>query len=139
MTLLPILVVGGKVMFMEITLNNLFVLGIYASAGLLVLYANRSSLAPFAPWAVFAVHLGQVALHLPGDFRDLGILPCLAQVLPHAWIELTGFALGCWVGNRLCQGQRPLRQLALAVVIIILAAFTETYITPFPLGHWLSM
>jgi hypothetical protein len=125
-------------MFVEITVNNLFVLAIYAGAGLLVRYLTGSKLAVAAPWAVYGAHIIQAALRFAADCRDLGILPCLALVLPHAWLELAGYSLGCWAGSRLSRNRRPLRQLALAAGLVILGAFTETFITPFPLGHWLN-
>lgn len=125
-------------MFMDITVNNLIVLGIYAGAGLLVRHLTGSKLAVAAPWGVFGGHLTLVAFQFAAHCRDLGILPCLALVLPHAWLELAGYSLGCWAGSRLCLNHRPLRQLVIAVGLVILGAFTETFITPFPLGHWLN-
>lgn len=125
-------------MFREILLNNLFVLLIYASAGLVVRHLTGIRLGAMAPWLVFGAHLVQIGVRVLNACQALGTLPCLALLLPHAWIELSGFSLGCWAGNRLYRGQLPLRQLAAAAVLIAVAAYTEAYITPFPFGHWLK-
>jgi len=125
-------------MFFSITVNNLFVLLIYGTAGLLVLYLTGSKLAPYAPWAVFGIHILQVLMKLLINIHVLGLLPCLALVLPHAWLELTGFSIGCSAGTNFCKGKQPFLALAAAGVLLVLAAFVETYITPFPLGTWLN-
>lgn len=124
-------------MFIDTALNNLLVLCIYASAGLVVRFLTGSKLAYFAPWAVYGIHILQVAIQLLDDFKVLGTLPCLALVLPHAWLELAGYTLGCWAGNCFCRGKLPLKQMTIAATLIIIGAYTEVFITPFPLESWL--
>jgi len=77
-------------------------------------------------------------MRLTANIHALGLLPCLALILPHAWLELTGFSIGCSAGTNFCKGKQPILALAAAGVLITLAAFVETYITPFPLGAWLN-
>lgn len=117
--------------------NNLFVLLIYCLAGILVKAISGSKLAPFAPWAVFSLHMAQAIIVFFAYASNSGFLPCLAFVLPHAWLEVSGFVFGCQAGSRLCWGRRPFSLIAAATVLIIISAWVETYITPFPFGTWL--
>lgn len=125
-------------MFFSIAINNLFVLLIYASAGLIILRLTGSKFAPLAPWAVFSVHIVQISIAFFSHVSCLGLFPCLALVLPHAWAELSGFCLGCYAGSKLCYGNRLQGQLLAAAALIVAAAFLEAHITPFPLGQWLN-
>ena len=125
-------------MFYNIAVNNLYVLLIYGTAGVLVASLTGSKLAPFASWAVFSIHMVQVSLTFWLDVRWLGLLPCLALVIPHGGVEILGLVMGCSVGSKLSKGQRPYRLMTAAVLMIIIGAYIETYITPFPLEHWLS-
>lgn len=124
-------------MFFEIAANNLFVLLIYCLAGVLILMLTGSKLAPIGPWAVFSVHMIQATIIFISHVSCLGLLPCLAMVLPHGCLEFTGLALGCSAGSKLCFGRRPVFQLAAAAVLILMASYVEIYVTPAPLSHWL--
>jgi len=123
---------------LSIGINNLFVLSVYCISGLLVSSVTRSKLAPVAPWGVFSVHMVQTIVIFISHTHWMGLLPCLALVLPHAWLEIPGLVLGCIAGVKLYRGQRPFTLIAVAAMLIIIAAYVETYITPFPLGHWLN-
>ena len=68
---------------MEILVNNLLVLLIYAGAGLLVKALTGSSLAPLAPWGVFIAHMAMSGVEAYRYATQAGVLPCLAYVLPH--------------------------------------------------------
>jgi len=124
-------------MFMETALNNLWVLVIYTGAGLLVLKLTGSKLAPFSPWAVFGLHLINVIIAFSESASCLGVMPCLALVLPHAGLEITGLCLGCIAGCRMCRNLRPYGIVAAAVALVLAGAYVEAYVTPFPLARWL--
>lgn len=121
-----------------IGLNNLFVLFTYFIAGQMVFAVTGSRLARLAPWAVFSIHHVRVALAFAGFSRTLGLLPCLALTLPHAWLELTGYCLGCAAGSKISMGRRPILLVAASAAVIVAAAAIEAYITPFPLEFWLK-
>jgi uncharacterized membrane protein SpoIIM required for sporulation len=122
---------------LAIAINNLFVLLIYCVAGVLIWFCTGSKLAALGPWAVFAIHLVQAGITLTAAAQWMGWLPCLALVIPHGWIELIGLALGCTAGTKLYRGHRPYMLAAIAAAIIVLGAYVETYITPFPFGGWI--
>ncbi|MDD3074139.1 MAG: stage II sporulation protein M [Eubacteriales bacterium] len=122
---------------MEILINNLFVLLIYAGAGVLVKALTGSRLAPLVPWCVFIVHMGQIAVEICQYAGQAGTLPCLALILPHGCLEIPGLVLACAVGSRLSLGRKINHHLPAAVILISVAAWVETCITPFPLAHWL--
>ena len=107
---------------METLVNNLFVLLIYALAGILVKALTGSRLAPLAPWGVFIVHLCQIAAGICQYAGQKGLLPCLALVLPHGCLEIPGLILACAAGSRLCKGKKISLQLTAAAALILVAA-----------------
>lgn len=122
---------------MEILVNNLLVLLIYAGAGLLVKALTGSRLAPLAPWGVFIVHMAMSGVEAYRYAAQAGVLPCLAYVLPHGILEIPGLMLACAVGSRLSLGRKIFPHLALAITLIVLGAWVEVNVTPFPLTRWI--
>jgi uncharacterized membrane protein SpoIIM required for sporulation len=121
----------------EILVNNLLVLLIYAGAGLLVKALTGSSLAPLAPWGVFIAHMAMSGVEAYRYATQAGVLPCLAYVLPHGILEIPGLMLACAVGSRLSLGRKIFPHLALAITLIVLGAWVEVNVTPFPLTRWI--
>ena len=122
---------------LDIAVNNLFVIFIYCISGVLVWHFAQSTLAPIAPWAVFSTHIVHSAITMANAASWMGWLPCLALVIPHGWIELTGLTLGCIAGTSFSKGQRPYPLVFAAATLILLGAYVEAYITTFPFSHWL--
>lgn len=115
---------------MDILLNNLIVLAIYTGAGVLVKGITGSKLAPFAPWGVLLIHLGQVVGKLWAYSGAGGCLRCLALILPHGCFETVGLVLACIAGTRLVQKKQISRHLIAAVAFILVAAWLETTTGP---------
>ena len=87
---------------MEILINNLVVLLIYAGAGLLV-KALTGSRPPLAPWEyLLPMAMSGVEAYRYATGR---VLPCLAYVL-HGILEIPGLMLACAVGSRLSLGRK---------------------------------
>ena len=122
---------------METLVINLFVLLIYALAGVFVKVLTGSRLAPLAPWGAFFVHMAQVAVEVCQYACQAGLLPCLALTLPHGCLEIPGLVLACVVGSRLSLGKKIGFYLPAAAALIVAGAWVETSVTPFPLTHWL--
>jgi len=122
---------------LAIASNNLTVLLIYICAGILVMGCTKSKLAPYVPWVIFLIHLVQISILFGSAAASMGWLPCLALVLPHGWLEISGLVMGCRAGSKLCLGAKPYKLILISTIAIILGAYIESHITPFPFYAWL--
>lgn len=115
---------------MEILANNLLVFFVYVGAGLLVELATGSKFAPYAPWAVFCLHLGLISFRLHSYISTDGLRHCLSAILPHGLFEIPGLALGCTAGTQLSMGRSHAPCLLIGIALVVAGAWLETCLPP---------
>lgn len=115
---------------MEILANNLLVFFVYVGAGLLVKHLTGSKLAPYAPWAIFCLHLCLVVFRLQAYIHHDGVLFCLRGILPHGLFEIPGLILGCTTGTQLSMGRKNTPCLLMGAALIAAGAWLETSLSP---------
>lgn len=124
-------------MTIDVILNNWVVLLVYSTAGIIVLRLAGRQFAFIAPWLVFLTHLLGIGLGVGAAVNEIGISLTLAYVIPHGIFELTGLALACFVGSRVVEHRQVWRPLLpIAAALIVVAAFIEVHITPYPIIAW---